>query len=149
MKSYSKTKPLRVEEFEPIADWWGKESDGFAARIESEQAWKIDFKKLKEEAEAKAQPHWDKAESLNNEAAALTDQIKELRDSIKGEKKETERKKVEDQIQALNEQIETLRQQAKDEQAIRRPPLLAHLQPRHQESQRPRGGNPRSRRSCW
>jgi ribosome recycling factor len=34
--SYSKTKPLRVEELQPIADWWGKESDGFTARTESE-----------------------------------------------------------------------------------------------------------------
>ena len=26
VKSYSKTKPLRVEEFDPIAAWWGKEN---------------------------------------------------------------------------------------------------------------------------
>ena len=47
VKSYSKTKPLRVEEFDPIAAWWGSESDGFASRTESGQAWKIDFKKSK------------------------------------------------------------------------------------------------------
>lgn len=118
VKSYSKTKPLRVEEFEPIAAWWGKESDGFATRTESEQAWKIDFKTLKQEAEAKAKPHWDKAESLNNDASALVNQIKNMRGIIKGEKKEKSRTKLEAQITGLNEKIETLRQQAREQQSI-------------------------------
>jgi len=118
VKSYSKTKPLRVEEFDPIVAWWGKESDGFAARTETDQAWKIDFKTLKQEAEAKAKPHWDKAESLNNEASALASKIKDLRDSIKGEKNAAKRTKAEDKITALNEQIENLRQQSRDQQSI-------------------------------
>ena len=118
VKSYSKTKPLRIEEFEPIVDWWGSESDGFATRTESEQAWKIDFKTLKQEAEAKAKPHWDKAESLNNDASALVNQIKDLRESIKGEKKASKRSKVEDKITSLNEQIDALRQQAREQQSI-------------------------------
>jgi len=116
VKSYSKTKPLRLEELQPIADWWGKESDGFAARKETEQAWKIDFKQLKIAADARAKPFWDKAESLNNQASKLANQIRDLRDTIKGEKKESVREKVETKITQLNEQIETLRQQAKDEQ---------------------------------
>jgi len=33
-KAYSKTKPIRIEEFEPIKKWWKK-------RIESEVSWKI------------------------------------------------------------------------------------------------------------
>lgn len=118
VKSYSKTKPLRIEEFDPIAAWWGSESDGFAARTESEQAWKIDFKTLKQEAEAKAKPHWDKAESLNNDASALVNQIKDLRETIKGEKKASKRSKVEDKITSLNEQIDALRQQAREQQSI-------------------------------
>ena len=118
VKSYSKTKPLRVEEFDPIAAWWGKESDGFAARTVTDQAWKIDFKTLKQEAEAKAKPHWDKAETLNNEASALVNQIKDLRESIKGEKNAAKRTKAEDKITALNEKIETLRQQAREQQLI-------------------------------
>src|SRR5882762_8097834 len=32
IKSYSKTKPLRLHELQPIAKWWGSESDGFATR---------------------------------------------------------------------------------------------------------------------
>jgi type I restriction enzyme M protein len=118
VKSYSKTKPLRIEEFDPIVAWWGSESDGFATRTESEQAWKIDFKTLKQEAEAKAKPHWDKAESLNNDASALVNQIKDLRESIKGEKKASKRSKVEDKITSLNEQIDALRQQAREQQSI-------------------------------
>ena len=118
VKSYNKTKPLRVEEFEPIAEWWGKESDGFAARTESEVAWKIDFKTLKLEAEAKAKPHWEKAGSLNNDASELVGQIKDLRDSIKGEKDTKKRSKAEEQIPTLNEKIESLRQQAREQQSI-------------------------------
>lgn len=33
-KAYSKTKPIRIEEFEPIKDWWNN-------RVESEVAWKV------------------------------------------------------------------------------------------------------------
>ena len=116
-KSYSKTKPLRLEEFDVEKAWWGKESNSFADRVETEQAWKIDFKAIKQEAEAKAQPHWDKAESLKNDASALGTQIKDLRESIKGEKQVTVREKVEAKIGELNGQIEQLNQQAKDEQA--------------------------------
>jgi len=118
VKNYSKTKPLRVEEFEPIAAWWGSESDGFAARTESEQAWKIDFKTLKQEAEAKAKPHWDKAETLSNEASTLVNQIKDLRESIKREKDVVKRTKAEEKITALNDQIDVLRQQAREQQSI-------------------------------
>ena len=116
-KSYSKTKPLRLEEFDAEKTWWGKESNNFADRVETEQAWKIDFKAIKQEAEAKAQPHWDKAESLKNEASALGTQIKDLRESLKREKQVTVREKVEEKIGDLNGQIEQLNQQAKDEQA--------------------------------
>src|ERR1035437_8505841 len=39
--SYNKTKPMRFEEFETEIDWWGDEADGFAARVQNEQAWKV------------------------------------------------------------------------------------------------------------
>lgn len=39
--SYNKTKPIRFEEFEAEREWWGDEADGFRARRETEQAWKI------------------------------------------------------------------------------------------------------------
>ena len=39
--NYNKTKPMRFEEFETEINWWGTEADGFAARVENEQAWKV------------------------------------------------------------------------------------------------------------
>ena len=40
-KSYSKTKPIQVAEFEPLKKWWKK-------RKENELAWKVDIKTIKE-----------------------------------------------------------------------------------------------------
>lgn len=41
VKAYSKTKPIRVEEFEPIKKWWKK-------KTESEVAWKVSIDTIKE-----------------------------------------------------------------------------------------------------
>ena len=41
VKNYSKTKPMKFEEFKTEQEWWGDEADGFAARVENEQAWKV------------------------------------------------------------------------------------------------------------
>jgi type I restriction enzyme M protein len=38
-KAYSKTKPIRIEEFEPIKDWWKN-------RQESESAWKVSIQSI-------------------------------------------------------------------------------------------------------
>jgi len=48
VKSYNKTKPMRFEEFKPEINWWGNEEDGFAARTETEQAWKVTIDEIKE-----------------------------------------------------------------------------------------------------
>lgn len=47
VKSYNKTKPIRIEEFAAEKGWWGSESDGFAARVENERAWKVDIEMLR------------------------------------------------------------------------------------------------------
>ena len=47
VKSYNKTKPIRFEEFQPEIKWWGKESDGFKSRVETEQAWKVSIEDIK------------------------------------------------------------------------------------------------------
>lgn len=44
-KSYSKTKPMRIEEFAPEKEWWGGENR--AGRQESEQAWKVSIEQIK------------------------------------------------------------------------------------------------------
>jgi type I restriction enzyme M protein len=46
-KSYNKTKPIRIEEFNAEKEWWGSESDGFAARVTNEQAWRVSIDEIK------------------------------------------------------------------------------------------------------
>ncbi len=41
VKNYNKTKPMKFEEFQTEIDWWGNETDDFAKRVETEQAWKV------------------------------------------------------------------------------------------------------------
>ncbi|TQM92390.1 N-6 DNA methylase [Roseinatronobacter monicus] len=116
-KSYSKTKPIRFEEFKPLQDWWGKESNDFADREPNEFAWKVDFKTKREQAEAGARPHWDRADTLNNDAKALENRVRDLRESIKGVSGDLQRKPVEDQMDILRAQAEELRLQSSDAQA--------------------------------
>jgi type I restriction enzyme M protein len=47
VKAYNKTKPLKVEEFEPLAAWWGSTDDGFSSRQETTQAWKVSLDEIK------------------------------------------------------------------------------------------------------
>ncbi len=115
-KSYSKTRPIRIEEFAAEKVWWGKEENAFAERQESERAWKIDFKAKKQAAETQAKPHWDKATELNSQVSILESQIRDLRDSIRGVKESEQRKPVEGQITQLRDKTEQLRLQARDAQ---------------------------------
>jgi type I restriction enzyme M protein len=41
MKSYSKTKPIKKEEFNKLREWWNN-------RKENENAWKVPMNKIKE-----------------------------------------------------------------------------------------------------
>ncbi len=116
-KSYSKTKPIRLEEFKPEQEWWGSEDNDFADRVENEFAWKVDFKTKREQAEAAAQPHWQRAEELNNQAAALEGEASDLRKSLVGSTDAAYRKKIEAQIADLRAKAEPLRLQARDAQA--------------------------------
>ncbi len=47
VKAYNKTKPLKVQEFEPLAAWWGSEADQFSSRVETPQAWKVNVNDIK------------------------------------------------------------------------------------------------------
>ncbi|WP_295388704.1 N-6 DNA methylase [uncultured Thiodictyon sp.] len=116
-KSYSKTKPIRFEEFKPEQEWWGDEANDFADRVENSYAWKVDFKSKREQAEAAAAPHWQRAEQLNNEAAALEAQASNLRKCLVGSTDADDRKRIEAQIAALREQAEPIRLQARDAQS--------------------------------
>ncbi|USR76082.1 type I restriction-modification system subunit M [Photobacterium damselae] len=46
VKNYSKTKPMKFEEFQQEINWWGNEADGFATRVENEHAWKVSIKDI-------------------------------------------------------------------------------------------------------
>ena len=46
VKNYSKTRPMKFEEFQAEIDWWGSEADGFASRVENEQAWKVSIEEV-------------------------------------------------------------------------------------------------------
>lgn len=116
-RSYSKTKPVRFEEFKPEQEWWGGETNDFADREENVFAWKVDFKSKREQAEAAARPHWDRAEELGNEANTAENRIRDLRESIRGVSVAKQRKAAEDQMEMFRAQAEGLRLQARDAQA--------------------------------
>jgi type I restriction enzyme M protein len=116
-KSYSKTKPIRLEEFKSEQEWWGTEDNDFADRVETEFAWKVDFKTKCEQAKAAAQPHWRRAEDLNNQAASMENEATDLRKSLVGTPNATYRKKLDTKIAELRANVESLRLQARDAQA--------------------------------
>lgn len=89
--SYNKSKPMRFEEFAPEQAWWGDETDGFRARKETEQAWKIsagDVAKRGYNLDLK-NPH--KADSVSHDPDELLadydrqqQAIQSIRDQLKG-----------------------------------------------------------------
>jgi type I restriction enzyme M protein len=113
-KSYSKTKPIRIEEFEAEKAWWGSEDNDFTEREENEFAWKVDFKNKRSKAIVVAKPHWDKAEQLNNQASDLENQARDLKAGLKGTKDNDNREQVNNQIVELQAKAEPLRLQARD-----------------------------------
>ncbi len=92
VKSYNKTKPIRIEEFDAEKAWWGSEADSFAARVENERAWKVDIATIRAAGFNLDQknPHAPEAVShdpdqlltdharLQRESQALRDQLKAI-----------------------------------------------------------------------
>ncbi len=90
VKSYNKTKPIRIEEFDVEKAWWGSEADGFAARVENERAWKVGIDQIKAAGYNLDQknPHAVDAvshdpEVLLAEYARLQGEAQTLRDQLK------------------------------------------------------------------
>jgi type I restriction enzyme M protein len=46
VKAYNKTKPMKLQEFEAVTQWWGSEADNFKTRVETSQAWKVSLADL-------------------------------------------------------------------------------------------------------
>lgn len=47
VKAYNKTKPMKVEEFATLEQWWGTEKGGFKKREENQYAWKVSIDDIK------------------------------------------------------------------------------------------------------
>ena len=91
VKNYSKTKPMKFEEFQAEMDWWGSEEDGFASRVENEQAWKVSIDEviqrnfnldIKNPHEGEQVSH--DPEELLEQYQAQQNEIQALRDQLKG-----------------------------------------------------------------
>jgi type I restriction enzyme M protein len=89
--SYNKTKPMRIEEFVGEQAWWGDEADGFRARQETEQAWKISAADVAARGYNLDLKNPHQAESISHDPDALlmayADQqraIQSIRDQLKG-----------------------------------------------------------------
>src|SRR5690606_7206989 len=84
-KSYSKTKPLRIEEFEAEKNWWSN-------RVENEFAWRVPVEQVIENnynLDIK-NPHDRKAESLNPdvliaEYREMVKQVEEAQNKLRNE----------------------------------------------------------------
>ncbi len=91
IKSYNKTKPMRFDEFQTEIDWWGNEQNGFADRVETEQAWQVsidDIKARNYNLDIK-NPHVVETEIHDPEVlltmyAEQQQQIQAIRDQLKG-----------------------------------------------------------------
>lgn len=90
-KSYSKTKPMRFEEFQTEIDWWGDEADGFATRKETEQAWKVSIDDIRERNyNLDIKNPWQAEEENHDPDELLVKheqqqaEIQEIRDQLKG-----------------------------------------------------------------
>ncbi|BBB58462.1 restriction modification enzyme M subunit [Undibacterium sp. KW1] len=116
-KSYSKSKPIRLEEFKPEKEWWGDEANDFADRVENEFAWKVDFKAKRKQADTSAHPHWHRAKELNDQAAELESEVTKLRKSTAGTNDIKHREKIDIQIAEQRTKASSLRLQARDAKA--------------------------------
>lgn len=82
VKSYSKTKPMRVEEFGPERDWWGSEADGFATRKPNELAWCVDVAEIKAKNYNLDFKNPYQGEMKSHDPDALLTQYSDLQDAL-------------------------------------------------------------------
>lgn len=100
-KSYSKTKPIRNEEFAAEKAWWGSEEDGFSSRVENEFAWKVSIDRLKSNGYNLDQKNPHRGDEISHDPDELLVQYQKLTA----------------ETQALRDQIKTILADALKEQA--------------------------------
>ncbi|TDF62065.1 class I SAM-dependent DNA methyltransferase [Cupriavidus sp. L7L] len=83
-KSYSKTKPIRIEEFAPEKSWWGSEADGFASRVENEFAWKVSIETLRTNGFNLDQKNPHRGEEISHDPDELLAQYQRLTAEAQG-----------------------------------------------------------------
>ncbi|GAB1386668.1 type I restriction-modification system subunit M [Melaminivora sp.] len=91
VKSYNKTKPIAISEFDAEKAWWGAQADGFAAREENERAWKVGIDAIRaanynldqKNPHVGAQ-HSHDPDTLLADYARLQAEAQALRDELKG-----------------------------------------------------------------
>ncbi len=103
-KSYNKGKPIRIEEFETERAWWGSEKDGFKGRVETEQAWRVSAKQIKDSGfnldlknPNKRIENLASVEALLPEYELIIQQIERVKLSLKTELESTLRNEVDEQ----------------------------------------------------
>jgi len=91
VKTYNKTKPIRIDEFDAEKAWWGTEQDGFATRVENERAWKVSIDQIRAAGYNLDQknPHIGEQQShdpdvLLADYARLQAEAQALRDELQG-----------------------------------------------------------------
>lgn len=114
-KNYSKTRPMRVDEFKAEQAWWGNEADGFASREQNEFAWKVDFKTIKADAEKKAQPHRDKEADYKQQASRLESSVKQLKEDLKTVTEANAKATLNEQIRRQTKEAKQLKAKADTE----------------------------------
>ena len=82
VKNYSKTRPMRVEEFGVEEAWWGSESDRFASRVGGEQAWKVSAKEIAERGWNLDLKNPHKVSDVDHDPAALISEFQQIQRDI-------------------------------------------------------------------
>ncbi|MBV6418845.1 MAG: hypothetical protein DAHOPDDO_00055 [Ignavibacteriaceae bacterium] len=107
-KKYSKTKPLKIEEFNVLRKWWFK-------RKENGNAWRIDFRSLLNEALEKAEPHRLNIEKCKLKIDELKQEIINLKNDLK-ENGKSNGNELKNKIDELNASIKSMGEDAKASQ---------------------------------
>ncbi len=85
-KSYSKTKPIRFEEFQPLIDWWHdrKETDlAWKVKIEDLKSWDLDIKNPHQPEEEKLHSSSELLDLLHQSLIRSDDLLKQLKKELR------------------------------------------------------------------
>ncbi len=111
MKSYSKTRPIRLSEFDGEREWWDH-------RAESENAWKVNIEAIIAKAGKNAASHFKKEKKLKQQAREIKDKLGGQKADLKGldKKKDAAKiKRVQAKIKALEKQLQETEAKARTE----------------------------------